>query len=597
MKKGWIVAVALLALFTTATVASAQKAAGEVTQTKVIHRGVSFLQSVPSHPLAPTSSKAPQEADLERRLMKVQYPNMSSGKPLGPAQPSFGALAPKTNVGVTFGGTEFTVNGLDNIDNSSATSGLLFGGDLEPPDQGLCAGNGFVIEAVNNVFAVYDQSGNQLSIDVPTAPFFDVPNSFISDPRCYYDPTDGRFYFTETDVEDFDIAPPLTRSFIVLAVSEDANPFDGFDLLAVDTSDDGLNGTPKHVGCPGPLTGFPCFGDQPLIGADKFGFYITTNEFNLLEPFFNGAQIYAFSKADLEGLPNLSFAQPEVHFANLSVGGGLAASVQPATSPVAGGGEPNEGTEFFLSALNRNFTSDNRIGVWAMTNTESLNSTPNLALQNIVVKVKPYEEPGSAAQEADPDDIPLGQAIGDPEETLSADDNRMQQVVFSGERLYGALTGTIFDGTEFVDGIETFVLEPSFHSGLLKAKLDANQNITVEGQNLIYPAIGITEDDLGAMTFTIAGPNFFPTAAFLRVNSGGATGLVHIIAQGQDPDDGFTGYAGIPSNQVFAGRWGDYSAAVADGEHNVFIATEYISGVRRDLFVNWATSMSEVKVK
>ena len=38
---------------------------------------------------------------------------------------------------------------------------------------------------------------------------------------------------------------------------------------------------------------------------------------------------------------------------------------------------------------------------------------------------------------------------------------------------------------------------------------------------------------------------------------------------------------------------GDYSVAVADGE-NIFIATEYSSGGPRDIFVNWATSMSEI---
>ncbi|MGA7063147.1 MAG: hypothetical protein WBY69_18205 [Candidatus Acidiferrales bacterium] len=40
-------------------------------------------------------------------------------------------------------------------------------------------------------------------------------------------------------------------------------------------------------------------------------------------------------------------------------------------------------------------------------------------------------------------------------------------------------------------------------------------------------------------------------------------------------------------------RRGHYSAAVADGK-NIFIVKEYISGVDRDTFVNWATSMSEI---
>ena len=41
-------------------------------------------------------------------------------------------------------------------------------------------------------------------------------------------------------------------------------------------------------------------GDQPLIGADLNGFYVTTNEFPIVGDGFNGAQIYAISKTALE---------------------------------------------------------------------------------------------------------------------------------------------------------------------------------------------------------------------------------------------------------------------------------------------------------
>jgi hypothetical protein len=51
-------------------------------------------------------------------------------------------------------------------------------------------------------------------------------------------------------------------------------------------------GRPSHAGC-------PCFGDQPLIGADTNGFYVSTNEFPISGPGFNGAQIYAMSKSAL----------------------------------------------------------------------------------------------------------------------------------------------------------------------------------------------------------------------------------------------------------------------------------------------------------
>ena len=41
-------------------------------------------------------------------------------------------------------------------------------------------------------------------------------------------------------------------------------------------------------------------------------------------------------------------------------------------------------------------------------------------------------------------------------------------------------------------------------------------------------------------------------------------------ALGQAPDDGFTAYKPYGGNGV--GRWGDYSAAVADGNGNIWMA-------------------------
>jgi hypothetical protein len=131
----------------------------------------------------------------------------------------------------------------------------------------------------------------------------------------------------------------------------------------------------------------PCFGDQPLLGADDNGIYISTNELGFLT--FNGAQIYAISKVDLEnGVPSTV-----VHLANIPLAEGIAASLQPATSPTAGA-EPSKGTEYFMSSLNFIGASDNRIAVWALTNTSSLSaSSPRVRLQHVLLTTKVYEEP------------------------------------------------------------------------------------------------------------------------------------------------------------------------------------------------------------
>ena len=63
-------------------------------------------------------------------------------------------------------------------------------------------------------------------------------------------------------------------------------------------------------------------------------------------------------------------------------------------------------------------------------------------------------------------------ALGDPEEALNPDDNRMQQVYYAGGQLFSAITSTIYDGTEFVDGVEWFIVKRTFSkAGALRAAL------------------------------------------------------------------------------------------------------------------------------
>ena len=66
---------------------------------------------------------------------------------------------------------------------------------LEPPDQGLCAGNGFVLEPVNDALRVFNTSGTPLAPTTALNQFFNqkpafnrtthVFGDFLSDPKCY----------------------------------------------------------------------------------------------------------------------------------------------------------------------------------------------------------------------------------------------------------------------------------------------------------------------------------------------------------------------------------------------------------------------------
>ena len=91
---------------------------------------------------------------------------------------------------------------------------------------------------------------------------------------------------------------------------------------------------------------------------------------------FNGAQLYAFSKTALERASGgtITGVHIDVGVRPTPDTGGIWFSLQPATSPGATFATANGGTEYLLSSLDFSASLDNRIAVWQLTNTRSLNT-------------------------------------------------------------------------------------------------------------------------------------------------------------------------------------------------------------------------------
>jgi hypothetical protein len=106
------------------------------------------------------------------------------------------------------------------------------------------------------------------------------------------------------------------NSHIFIAVI--ANNLSTVSVFSLDVTDDG---DAIFGAC-------PCFGDQPLIGADANGFYISTNSFNTAQRTFRGAQIYALPLAALETVP--PGVATAVRFGDLTQAGEPGFSIQPA---------------------------------------------------------------------------------------------------------------------------------------------------------------------------------------------------------------------------------------------------------------------------
>lgn len=149
-------------------------------------------------------------------------------------------------------------------------------------------------------------------------------------------------------------------------------------------------------------------------------------------------------------------------------------------------------------------------------------------------------------------------------------------------------------------GIAWFIIRP--RSGDL-----VNQGmLALRGNNVTYPAIGVTSQGRGVMAFTVLGDDHYPSAGYAGIDASHGTGAVHIAAEGVGPDDGFSGYNAFGPPRT---RWGDYGAAAVDG-NSIWIASEYIAqtctltqyltgaigscGGTRTALANWATRISKV---
>ena len=208
--------------------------------------------------------------------------------------------------------------------------------------------------------------------------------------------------------------------------------------IQLPTTDDGTAGTPSDPGC-------PCFGDQPLLGADANGIYVTTNEYSITGPAFNGAQIYALSKTGLETGTNtaVTHLQPGSDPSVTATLGGVAFSVQPATSPASEYQSAANGTEYFQSALDFGAapalgTRADSIAVWSLTDTASLNTaSPAPVLSAVVVPSEEYTQPPNAAQ------APGTLIVNTKLPLLEANDDRMNQVVYASGHLWSGLNSAV----------------------------------------------------------------------------------------------------------------------------------------------------------
>ena len=437
-------------------------------------------------------------------------------------------------------------NGVGSRDSQVTNFEQMF----EPPDQGLCEGNGFILEPVNSAYRIFSTAGKSLRGPFNVNDLFNVgAKEFTSDPRCWFDRSTQTWFATILFIND-----TSTASSLLIAVRHSPSPIGLWTEFSIDTTD------PTGNGC-------PCFGDQPRIGIDQTNLYVTADEFSILGPAFNGAEMWAIDKSDLvNGVASPHFA----HFSNLTAN---TVAPQPALSQ----GNPN--AEYMLGSLDPNGTGDNRISVWAVTNRNQVGLGGTPTLTSITVKSEKYAIPPFAPQKG-------------ATSKLNPDDDRMQQTQFVGGTVWGELTTAVRPAGDSAvrAGGAWFQVKPSLGAaGIAGASIVRQGYIASKGQYALYPAVQPDAAGNAAAVFTLTSKSRFPSAAYALLKAGGSNfGAPVVAAAGTGPYD--------PLGQ----RWGDYSFAVPNtGPDAAWLATEYIppkSSQTTNGSLNWGTRVFKVRL-
>ena len=612
--------------------------------TTSMHAAPAGTNGVAQPELRPSTLAEENGADVSR-------PRHGFNNGIFPKKPLDSPKVKSTPVTSTNPEVAWSAAGLNHVDQRLANGGNQW--SLEPPDQGLCVGNGYLVETVNSVVRVRSsRTGSALTGVIDLNTFFGYPAAIdrtsgvygpdVIDPQCYYDPDYNRFILDITTLGSTTDGSYTGKNWIDVAVSNTGNPTGTWTIYHVPAQNDGSDGTPDH-GCKeelpdGTLVHGPCFQDYPHIGGDRNGVYITTNEYDTFGPSYNAAQVFAFSKKQLAAHPA---ALPVTLVENLQIEGTPGWTVWPAISNKGDYENARNGTEYLLSTIAGDGSETGnptgtarRIGLWAITNTRSLNSAaPSLRVSSRTINSETYVYPPTSNQKSG--STPLADCLNDNtlfdpvkgigcwylffdppvtwqpevESHLDSGDSRMQQVWYADGMLWGSSGTEVKVGGKLQAGIAWFAVAPKINgAGKVEGQVKKQGYLALANNNLTYPAIAMTAGGKGVIAFTIVGKDYYPSAGYATIDANGSVGKIHIAANGLGPSDGFTSYKAFVGDPPRT-RWGDYGAAVTDGS-SVWIASEYIAqtctldeyltgavgscGGTRTALANWATRVTKL---
>jgi hypothetical protein len=279
---------------------------------------------------------------------------------------------------------------------------------VEPPDQGLCAGNGYVMESLNQgevqVFSSWNLKAVSPVVSLDSLMGLTTLGwSSGGDIMCQFDSANGGHWIITQFVSANTEASggPFAGCFVGaqdtcyegIAVSTGSNPTGSYNVYFLNVNV--VNNDPGSDANPDCSTG-TCYAgvllnDYAKTATTRDAFLLFYDEFDLVTNGLNGAQQFAFSKSGLEhGLPassinvayenmgtaaNLSPIPTNGAYQPISLPGSAWYQVIPAqTTDPTQYDNANGGTGFMLASLDFFGAGDNRVAAFDWTGLSALNS-------------------------------------------------------------------------------------------------------------------------------------------------------------------------------------------------------------------------------
>ncbi|KAK9839431.1 hypothetical protein WJX81_001722 [Elliptochloris bilobata] len=453
------------------------------------------------------------------------------------------------------------------------------------PDVALCAGNGFVVEVVNQLMAVMTSDGTTVTPPTALPTFFgagapfDRPG-FFAQASCVYDAADSKRFFLGANYVLTDQATgAVTDSIYVLATSNSSDPRQGwtgpFLVLTDGLAFNGSAWAPQMAACA--PTG--CLGDAPALGIDQHGVWVAVNLFAPNGGPFVGPLLVGVSKADLvapAGAPKFPATQTLAGWPAEP----LAFSLMPARTQAGSAHDQSaNGTLFVVgtaASLQAPASAPRQLVSWAITNTQSLSGLGVVAVSApAYLKSAPFVAPDAPG---------LGLAVQQPGSAaaLRPGDGRITGVSYSDGLLWAGASTAVSGGGSLVQGAIYWVIDPVATSQAYAPTILTQGYVALGEASFLNPVVVANARGQGLVAGTVVGRATNLTLAYVPVTltSHGAAALVHVPRMADTALQGLPA-GGQPAVAALAGKGlvasGHTSAATVDEQGAIWVATEVAS--------------------